>query len=104
MPGLRKKLIEKLSEISGVTVDHWKDSELLCVFYKGKEVAHFHGNNEIDIRLTRTIINQEGLKPPPNTKSHPNRSNKTKWIVQSFRRSEHVEEMVRLIKLAIKQL
>ena len=52
MAELRKKLIYKLEMISGIDVHLWKpDSDFMVIDYKGKEVAHFHGNNELDIRL-----------------------------------------------------
>ena len=52
MAELRKKLIDKLEMISGIDVHLWKpDSDFMVIDYKGKEVAHFHGNNELDIRL-----------------------------------------------------
>ena len=104
MSGLRKELTQKLNSIPDVNVNLWKDSDLLCVFYKGKEVAHFQGNNELDIRLTRAVIKREGLSPPKNTTSHLGRSKNSTWIVQGFRRSAHVDEMVRLVRIAIKQL
>ncbi len=63
MSGLRKELTQKLNLIPDVYVNLWKDSDLLCVFYKDKEVAHFQGNNELDIRLTRAVINVKGFRP-----------------------------------------
>ena len=76
MSGLPKELTQKLNSIPDVNVNLWKDSDLLCVFYKGKEVAHFQGNNELDIRLTRAVMKREGLSPPKNTTSHLGRCQK----------------------------
>lgn len=74
MSKLRDELVKKLEKLPHVTVALWKDSDLLCVFFKGKEVTHFQNANELDIRLTPAIIKQENLLAPKNTRSHPDRS------------------------------
>jgi hypothetical protein len=50
----------------------------LC--YGGEAFAHFHNDNELDIRLTRSIIDRKGLAHPRNSVAHPNRTNKSHWI------------------------
>lgn len=103
MPTLREQLIEKLIEIPHVTVDRYKDTELLGVNYKGKEVAHFHtgSNDELDIRLSPAIIKREKLTKPANTKSHPGRSENSRWIVLAITKAKDLDRMTSLVKLAI---
>jgi len=48
-----KKLINELEKIPGIDVHLWKpDRDFMVIDYKGKELTHFHGNNELDIRLS----------------------------------------------------
>lgn len=105
MTTLKEQLIEKLILIADVSVDRWKETDLFGVNYKGKEVAHFQTGagieSELDIRLTAAIIKQEGLIVPVDSESHPTRSKNSRWIIQSYRSAEDLDEMVRLVKLAI---
>lgn len=101
MTKLREELISRLDSISGVTLDWYKDTELLCVYYKGKEVAHFQTDSELDIRLSQSIIKREQLTIPVQSKSHLDRSKNSRWIVQRFELIEDLDELIRLVKLAI---
>jgi hypothetical protein len=100
MASLRDDLVTRLEELPNVKVALWKDSDLLCVLYNNKEIAHFQNEHEIDIRLSPSIIRQKGLQPPVNTMSHLERSKNSKWIVQSFENRENLDEIVALIKAA----
>ena len=100
---LRDKLVKKLEKLPDVAVALYKDTDLLCVYFKGKEIAHFQNDSEIDIRLTSAIIKREKLAPPNETTSHADRSKNSRWIVQSFENSESIDGIVRLVKLASAQ-
>ena len=41
MSELRAKLERRLEDIPGLTVDCWKDTDLVCLFFEGKDFAHF---------------------------------------------------------------
>lgn len=101
MPELHAELIQRLAALPGVSVALYKETELLCVFYKNKEIAHFQNEYEIDIRLTPKIIKQKGLHPPPHTTSHLDRSTSSRWIVQSFATSDTLDDIVALVRLAV---
>lgn len=100
MPDLRDELVRRLTALPGVSVAFYKDTDLLCVFHNHKEIAHFQNEQEIDIRLTPKIIQQNGLHPPPNTTSHLDRPTRSRWIVQSFAQPEMLDEIVSLVRLA----
>ena len=100
MPDLRDELVQRLAVLPNVSVAHYKETELLCVFHNNKEIAHFQNQHEIDIRLTPKIIKQKGLHPPPNTTSHLDRSTSSLWIVQSFAQPEMLDDVVALVRLA----
>lgn len=102
MAKLRKQLIEELEKIPGIDVHLWTpERDFMVIDYKGKEVAHFHGNNELDIRLSPEFVKREGLKHAPNRIGHPNRKNGGTWLVVRFTRENHIAQMLRLIKVAI---
>jgi hypothetical protein len=100
MTTLRNQLINQLEALPKVSVSLWKDTDLLCVFYKDKEIAHFQNLSEIDIRLTPRIIKQRRLRPPENSLSHLDRSKNSRWILQSFEQAETLNEIVTLIQIA----
>lgn len=97
---LKQKLIVKLSALSDIHVDYYKDTALLCVYYLGKEIAHFQNDREIDIRLTPALIKREKLTPPEQTLSHLDRSKNSRWIVQAFTNEQDITRVVALIELA----
>ena len=101
MPNLQETLISKLSELPDVHVARWKDSDLLCVYVKTKEIAHFQNEHEIDIRLSPAIIKREGLQAPKGSLSHPDRAKQSRWVVQSFSNQKDISKILRLISLAI---
>lgn len=102
MAVLRKELIERLGQIPGVNVHLWKpDHHLMVIDYKGKEAAHFHGNNELDIRLSKEVIKREGLSHAPDRIGHLDRKSGSRWLIVRFTRKSHLAEMERLIKMAI---
>ncbi len=102
MAELRKKLINKLEKLSGIDVHLWKpESDFMVIDYEGKSVAHFHGNNELDIRLSKEVVKRDGLTHAPNRVGHTNRKNGGRWLIARFTRESHLSEMVRLVKMAI---
>jgi len=102
MAELRRKLIKSLEELPGIEVHLWKpDSDFMVIDYKGKEVAHFHGYNELDIRLSKEVIKREGLTHAPNRIGHLTRKNGGRWLIVRFTRESHLAKMERLIKMAI---
>lgn len=103
MAKLRKLLIDELEKIPGIDVHLWKlDRDFMVIDFKGKEVAHFHGNNELDVRLSPDFVKREGLTHAPDRIGHPNRKNGGTWLVVRFTRKSHLAEMLRLVKVAIK--
>ncbi|MFK7965485.1 MAG: luciferase family protein [Burkholderiaceae bacterium] len=102
MAELRRRLISKLEGIPGIEVRRWKpDADFTVIEYHGKEVAHFHGNNELDVRLSKEIVKRDGLTHATNRIGHPDRKNGGRWLITRFTRDRHLDEMVRLVKLAI---
>ena len=102
MAELRQKLIARLHKIPGIDVHRFKpDSDFTVIDYQGKGIAHFHGNNELDIRLSKEFVKREGLTHAPDRVGHPKRKNGGAWLIVRFTRESHLSEMVRLVKKAI---
>src|SRR5690242_8046406 len=105
MPELRAQLISRLEKL-GVEYRTWpgRDDGFSSLHYAGKDFAHFHAGNELDVRLTRAVIEREGLTHPPNSRVHPTRSMKSHWIEIRFTARADLDRVVRLVQLAIQQL
>jgi hypothetical protein len=101
---LRARLIKRLKKL-GVEHRAWpgRDDGFASLCHDGKDFAHFHDDNELDLRLTRTIIDRERLVHPSGSRVHPNRSRTSHWIEVRFTTLTELDHVVRLVKLAIEQ-
>lgn len=100
---LRASLENDLRALADVKVELWKDSDLMCVFYRGKEFAHFHDQEEIDIRLTQAFIKRKQLKPLEDSIYHLKRSEKSQWMQFRFKTKAETKELLDLIQRLIKE-
>ena len=102
MSDLRAKLVKRLSKL-GVKDQPLpgRDDGFSSLCYGGKVFAHFHNDNELDIRLTRDVIDREGLTHPSDSLVHPNRGAKSHWIEVRFTKTLELDRIVDLVKLAI---
>lgn len=103
MAKLKATLVRKLEKIPGLQDRPSKVAGGSAIFFKEKEIAHFHHDNEIDVRLTKKIIKKEGLNHPTDSKIHRHRSPASEWIEIRFKKSQDVDEVVRLFRLALEQ-
>ena len=105
MDNLRALLLEELMAL-GVTEKVYpnRDDGFSSLLYKNKDFAHFHNNNELDLRLTAKIIKAEGILRPQSSTHHPDRSNNSPWIEVRFITPNDIPEVIRLAKLAIAQI
>jgi hypothetical protein len=102
---VRRELIRRLSTL-GVEDQPLKGRSdgfsSLC--YRGKAFAHFHSDCELDIRLTRRIIARERLVHPRGSLQHPTRGAHSPWIEVRFTKAGELDEVVRLVRLALEEL
>ncbi len=101
---LKRELLALLAPIEGFAALPSKVAGGTALFFKGKEFAHFHHENEIDLRLTKVVIRQLGLVHPARSSSHPTRSPSSQWIEVRFYSSEDVQHVAALVKKAIAAL
>ena len=104
MHALRQSLEDKLQEIQGLTIGRWKDTDLVCLFYHGKEVAHFHGDTILDLRLSSKIIREEQLSRAVSAQIHPKRSQNSRWIGVAVTTEDDVPTVVHLVRRACEAL
>ena len=105
MAKLQDRLIESFRELGAEHVPYPSRDDGFCgIRYRGKEFAHFHDFNELDLRLTKAAIRSEGLCHPPDSRVHPKRGPSSHWIELRFKRASELDEIIRLVKLAMKQL
>lgn len=99
MSKLRKQLVRELLRIPGVTEKKWpaRNDGFTSLQINGKEFAHFHHDNEIDIRLTKAIISEHSLSHPVDSKNHPKRSMNSPWIEMRFFDQDDVNVITRLV-------
>jgi Family of unknown function (DUF5519) len=105
MVDLRSELIERLGKLG---VEHrplpGRDDGFASLCYGGKAFAHFHNDNELDIRLTKAVIASDGLAHPTGSTVHPKRTKTSHWIEVRFTTHRQLDRVIRLVKLAIEQL
>ena len=81
-----------------------RDDGFACLCYGGKAFAHFHNDNELGVRLTKAMIDREGLIHPTGSVAHPNRTPNSHWIEVRLNSVADLQRVIRLVKLAIEQL
>jgi len=104
MHELRTLLETRLLAKPGITIDTWKDTDLVCVFFRSKDVAHFQSETVLDIRLTPKIIRDENLDRSVSAQFHPNRSQNSRWICIAFTNEAEVDRLLTLVDHAVHTL
>ncbi|MEO8002468.1 MAG: luciferase family protein [Arenimonas sp.] len=104
MLNLKARLLEELQKIDGIEDRPSPVSGGSALFYKGKEFAHFHNANELDLRLTSKVIKAQGLSHPEDSLHHPSRSRNSPWIELRFTTTNDMKKLAALVKLAVAEL
>ncbi|NKB33658.1 MAG: hypothetical protein GKR91_11225 [Pseudomonadales bacterium] len=105
MQTLRELLTAKLKLIPGIEEHQLPQHPGFTFFeYNGKGIGHFDTDFEFDLKLKKINIAAEGLEHPRDSTNHPNRHRtKPHWIVFPFNSKKEVNNIVRLVKVAIGQ-
>jgi hypothetical protein len=104
MESLKKQLLQHIHAVQDLQALPSEVAGGTALFYKGKEFAHFHNDNEIDLRLTKKLIKSLGLNHPERSTFHPTRASSSNWIEVRFHTPEEVLTAVALVRLAVSQL
>ena len=102
---LRAELSQQLKKL-GVEERAWpgRDDGFAALLFDGEDFAHFHNDGELDIRLGKKRIAQEGLVRLADSKVHPKRASSSPWHEIRFSSRSEVDEVLRLVKIAIDEL
>lgn len=106
MVALKDELVSRLEQIPGIehVPEPDRDDGFSGVAFQGKFIGHFHNFNEIDLRLGKRLIKQEGLKQYPDSKSHPNRSPNSQYIEVRFFHRRDLAKIIHLVELLVDDL
>jgi len=104
MPSPKQRLLSELEANDRFEALPSKVAGGTALFYKGKEFAHFHHDEEIDLRLTRKLIKSMGLQHPPRSSFHPTRGASSNWIEVRFNSEPEAIRVAELVRVAIEQL
>ena len=104
MTKLKTQLLDELSCIEGVEDKPSPVAGGTALFYFGKEFAHFHNDNELDLRLTKSVIQAQGLTHPSHSIHHPTRSPTSPWIEVRFSAPKDIAHVAGLVRLAVAKL
>ena len=101
MANLKERLIREVEKIPGVTDEKSPVAGGSALHFNGKEFAHFHHANELDLKLTKKLIKHEKLSHYNDSKVHPKRSPNSPWIELRYGNAAEMKEVVRLVELAL---
>ena len=100
---LKNELVRRLEQIPGVTHEPWpsRDDGFSTLHYQGKEIGHFHHFQELDLKLGKKLIRQEGLSHPKDSVSHPKRAAGSAYIELRFANTSQLDRIVELVNLLV---
>ncbi|MCZ4312525.1 DUF5519 family protein [Comamonadaceae bacterium G21597-S1] len=101
MPSAKHELLQLLAPIDGFSAEPSPVAGGTALWFRGKEFAHFHHDNELDLRLTRKHIASLGLEHPRESVHHPKRAATSPWIELRFHSHDDVLRVAELVKLAM---
>ncbi|WP_263573360.1 luciferase domain-containing protein [Roseateles oligotrophus] len=90
----------KLAQIEGLENKASGIPGSTSLFYLGQEFAHFHSEQELDLKLGKTLIRELGLTHPAGSIQHPDRSPNSAWIELRFASDADVQSVAELVGLA----
>jgi hypothetical protein len=104
MDGWKDALLAELEKIEGLEARPSPVAGGTALLYLGREFAHFHDANELDLRLTKKNIQALGLSHPEGSVHHPGRSPNSPWIEIRLRKRSDIARVCGLVKMAIAAL
>jgi len=104
MDHLKVELLRQLEAIEGVMAKPSSVAGGTALFFCGKEFGHFHHDRELDLRLTKKVIQAMALKHPEGSVHHPSRSASSPWMEVRYDDAAGVQRAVALVRAAMEQL
>ena len=101
MDDLKQTLLDAIATIDHLEIRPSVVAGGIELAYRGKSIGHFHSDHELDLRLSKMVIQMLGLQHSPQSLFHPKRSINSPWIEIRFFHQDDIERVVSLIKMAI---
>lgn len=101
MASLKQRLLDRLAGIEGLTAEPSPVAGGTALVHRGREIAHFHHDHELDLRLTRALIAASGLSHPRDSVVHPKRAASSHWIELRLQDADDVERVAGWVEQAI---
>jgi hypothetical protein len=101
---LKSDLLAELQKIDGVESRHSPELGNIELLYRGRSFAHFHSDNELDLRFTKNVIKNLDLSHPTDSVNHPHRSPNSPWIEVRFNTAAEISRVSELVQLAVAAL
>ena len=97
---LKQQLTKRILDLHAVDQRPSRFADKPAFFVGRREIAHFHGNNAIDLRLTRARIGalKAELQEDSRVELRPSASD---WVEFTFRRKQDLDRAVELVELAV---
>lgn len=98
---VREVLVERLHALPGVTQGRSRNGHGSSFFTGGREIAHFHGERRMDVRLTKSEIQRrkdEGTLDPRMTARGPS----AEWVEVRLGNAGDVPFAVELVEDAVR--
>lgn len=99
---LRKELQARLLDHPEIELKKSRFADKEAFFVGKREIAHFHGNNEIDIRLTKAEIRKRGYAKTGDSRIHL-RNPSGDWVEVGFRKEQDLDLVVEIASAAVKE-
>jgi hypothetical protein len=104
MASPKPALLAELEKIEGLSAQPSRVAGGTALFFRSKEIAHFHHDRELDLRLTKKVIKELGLVHPQRSTAHPKRAASSQWIEIRYESPSDVAQVVELVRLAAAQV
>lgn len=104
MASPKNALLAELEKVEGLSAQPSPVAGGTALFFRGKEIAHFHHDGELDLRLTRKVIQRLGLVHPEGSTVHPQRAASSPWIELRYESPSDIARVVELVRLAVAQV
>ena len=98
---LKTDLLAELQKIDGVEARHSPELGNIELLYRERSFAHFHNDNELDLRLTKRVIKELDMSHPPGSVNHPGRSQNSPWIEVRFNHPDDIKRVSELVRRAV---
>jgi hypothetical protein len=98
---VREELEQRLSEIPGVTRHPSRFGDADSYFSGDREIAHFHGDQRLDVRLTKEVIRERKAEHAFDARVRT-RGPSAEWVAVQIGTAQDIPLAVSLVEEAVR--